>query len=127
MNNLKCSSLLCALLLVFSPAPGAASKTPPPKAPVVSPLMDAMAAEMTRAQELLAKAAVEGQPAPYFISYTAHEVENLGITAQHGAIQDSSSGHRRSADILLRIGDAKLDNTHGAPDRDPHHSPAAGR
>jgi predicted Zn-dependent protease len=35
------------------------------------------------------------------------------IRAQYGAVVDSSANHLRVADIQVRVGDAKLDNTHG--------------
>ena len=59
-----------------------------------------------------AKPAAE-QPRPYFVSYSVADAETLNITAQYGAIAQSTSNHRRTADVQVRLGSAALDNTHG--------------
>jgi TldD protein len=95
-----------------------------------SPLMDAMAAELHRAMAGLAasstgaaapaapSAASDRQP-PYFISYTAHDRYSIAIAAQQGALLISTAQHARTGDIVVRIGDRTLDNTHG------EHRPSA--
>ena len=50
---------------------------------------------------------------PYFISYSISDASSLSIRAQYGALADSNVGHVRVADVQVRIGDPKLDNTHG--------------
>ncbi len=50
---------------------------------------------------------------PYFISYSVSDATSVTIRAQYGALADSSSNHMRMADVQVRIGDPKLDNTHG--------------
>ena len=50
---------------------------------------------------------------PYFLSYSVADAETLNITAQYGAIAQSSSNHTRTADVQVRLGTPDLDNTHG--------------
>jgi predicted Zn-dependent protease len=118
MTSRKTLLLSLALSLLISPSlfaapPAADSGATKAASAAASPLMETMAAEMNRALAALQKGAQENQPAPYYISYLAHDSAQLNIVAEHGAILRSSSGHRRSADITLRVGDAKVDNTHG--------------
>ena len=102
-----------ALLLVFS---FAAHGQKAANAPV---LLDAMNAELQRAFSALAKPAGaapaenEKQPPPYFISYSVHDTNRVGIGAQFGALTMSSGSHERTADVQVRVGSPKLDNTHG--------------
>lgn len=87
-----------------------------------SPLMDSMAAELDRAMTSLGKGAQPNQQPPYYISYDAHDVTRLSILAQQGAILSSDENHQRTADITVRVGDAKVDNTHGAHRASALHS-----
>jgi predicted Zn-dependent protease len=57
---------------------------------------------------------------PYFISYSITDASQVSMSAQYGALTDSSTNHTRSGDVVVRIGDATLDNTHGT-----HHSSAS--
>jgi TldD protein len=50
---------------------------------------------------------------PYFLSYSVSEASYVAIRAQYGALADSSAGRIRMADVQVRVGDPKLDNTHG--------------
>ena len=50
---------------------------------------------------------------PYFLSYSVSDASTVSIRAQFGALVDSSANHMRIADVQVRLGDAKLDNTHG--------------
>ncbi len=50
---------------------------------------------------------------PYFLSYTVRDAGGVTIRAQFGALVSSEANHVRSADVQVRLGDAKLDNTHG--------------
>ncbi|MFZ0340227.1 MAG: peptidase U62, partial [Terracidiphilus sp.] len=79
-------------------------------------LLDAMNAELHRAFTSLSKSAVAGddkQPPPYFISYSVHDTSMLTISAQYGALTTSSGSEERMADVQVRVGSPKLDNTHG--------------
>ena len=50
---------------------------------------------------------------PYFLSYTVRDTSFVSIRAMYGALAESSAGHTRTADVQVRVGDPKLDNTHG--------------
>jgi TldD protein len=78
-----------------------------------SSLLNAMNAELSRATSDLGKDAKDGQQPPYYLSYYAHEVYSVSITAQQGALIGSDNTHSRVVDVVVRVGDAKLDNTHG--------------
>ncbi len=72
-------------------------------------LLSAMRAELERALRGLAKA----DPKPYFISYSAYDQETTALDASLGAIMSSRTGRARTADVIVRVGDQQLDNTHG--------------
>jgi predicted Zn-dependent protease len=50
---------------------------------------------------------------PYFLSYSVSDVSAVSIRAQFGALVDSLANHVRVADVQVRLGSPKLDNTHG--------------
>jgi len=79
-------------------------------------LLDAMTTELHRAFTSLGKAAAaadDKQIPPYFLSYSVSDASYVGIRAQYGALVDSSANRVRVADVQVRLGDPKLDNTHG--------------
>jgi TldD protein len=79
-------------------------------------LLDAMTTELHRAFTSLSKASAAGddkQLPPYFLSYSVSDASAVMIRAQYGAIVVSSANHMRVADVQVRLGDPKLDNTHG--------------
>jgi TldD protein len=79
-------------------------------------LLDAMTSELNRAFTSLNKpaaAASDKLVAPYFLSYSVSDSNFVTIRAQYGALVDSSTGRTRVADVQVRVGDPKLDNTHG--------------
>jgi predicted Zn-dependent protease len=73
-----------------------------------------MTTELNRAFTSLGKQESGKQLPPYFLSYSVSDAGAVAIRAQAGALIDSSANHARIADVQLRIGDPKLDNTHGA-------------
>jgi TldD protein len=77
------------------------------------PVLDAMSAELTRATNSLGKDAKDDQQTPYYLSYATHDVSTISLTAQQGALIGDDNSHARVADIVIRVGDPKLDNTHG--------------
>jgi TldD protein len=92
------------------------------KAPALPPLLDTMTTELTRAMADLGKPGLDKatdakptdkQPPPYFLSYSVADATSLSIRAQYGALVDSSNGHQRVVDVQVRVGEPKLDNTHG--------------
>jgi TldD protein len=83
-----------------------------------SVLLDTMTGELQRAFTSLGKPGPNQKDAdkliaPYFVSYSVADATSVTIRAQYGAISDSTSNHQRIADVQVRIGDPKLDNTHG--------------
>lgn len=63
-------------------------------------------------------AAASGKPAndrqpPYYMSYAAHDRYAVTIVAEQGALLGADSQHTRQADIVVRVGEPSLDNTHG--------------
>lgn len=77
-----------------------------------------MTAELHRAFTSLgkpdpARPDADKQLPPYFLSYSVSDASEMAIRAQYGALVDSSSSHERVADVQVRMGDPKLDNTHG--------------
>jgi len=76
-------------------------------------LLDAMTAELQRAFTSLGKQGDAKQLPPYFLSYAVSDSSFVSIRAQFGALVDSSANHQRVADIQVRFGEPKLDNTHG--------------
>ena len=117
---------LCAAFSAFillTPATARAQKQP--ASPV---LLDAMTTELNRAFTSLgraeaglgkadggkaAAAADDKQLPPYFLSYSVSDASFVAIRAQFGALVDSSANRMRVADVQVRLGDPKLDNTHG--------------
>jgi TldD protein len=90
-----------------------------PSAPAQQPapvLLDAMTAELQRAFTSLGHNAAspdDKQLPPYFLSYSVSDASAVMIRAQYGALVSSTSNHQRVADVQVRLGSPKLDNTHG--------------
>jgi len=76
-------------------------------------LLDAMTTELHRAFTSLGKQGDDKQLPPYFLSYSVSDAGFVAISAQYGALMGSSANHVRVADVQVRLGDPKLDNTHG--------------
>ncbi len=73
-----------------------------------------MTDELHRAFTALGKQGDDKQVPPYFLSYSVGDAEIVSIRAQYGALVDSSSNRARVVDVQVRLGDPKLDNTHGS-------------
>ena len=84
-----------------------------PKSAGTPILLNAMTTELNRAFTSLGKQESGQQLPPYFLSYSVSDAGAVVIRAQAGALVDSSTNRVRIADVQLRIGDPKLDNTHG--------------
>src|ERR1035437_5142424 len=107
-------SVVCAGLGVLAAALPAAAGAQQAATPV---LLDAMTTELHRALTSLGKFSAADdtkQLPPYFLSYSVSDADVVSIRAQYGAVVDSSATRVRVADVQVRLGDAKLDNTHGA-------------
>jgi predicted Zn-dependent protease len=76
-------------------------------------VLDAMTTELNRAFTSLGKQGDDKQLPPYFLSYSVSDASVAMIGAQFGALVNSSEAHVRVADVQVRIGEPKLDNTHG--------------
>lgn len=77
-------------------------------------LVSAMVTELHRAMSSLGSSAPDAaQPKPYFISYSVADADSVVLAAQFGAIVSTNQGHRRYADVQVRIGTPAEDNTHG--------------
>ena len=97
--------------LILAIGLSSASWAQKPAAPV---LLDAMQGELDRAFHALGHAPGNSkQVPPYFMSYAVSDSDAVSIRAQFGSIVDSSARRARVADIQIRLGDPKLDNTHG--------------
>ncbi|MGA3263508.1 MAG: metallopeptidase TldD-related protein [Terracidiphilus sp.] len=83
----------------------------PSTAPPV--LLDAMTTELHRAFTSLGKQGDEKQLPPYFLSYSVNDGSAVFISAQFGALVSSTAFSARVAGVQVRLGDSKLDNTHG--------------
>ena len=90
---------LCALILLFG--------TGYAMGQAVSPVLQAMSAELTRSMEKF-----KTQPVPpYFLSYEILDTHGFDITGAFGKLTASQENHHRQLDIDLRVGDYAMDNT----------------
>jgi TldD protein len=105
-------ALVAGLALATAlPAPAAAQQAGPA-------LLEVMTTELHRAftslgKQGLGKQGDEKQLPPYFLSYSVSDASAVSITAQFGGLVSSTANHMRQADVQVRLGEAKLDNTHG--------------
>jgi predicted Zn-dependent protease len=103
-------TVLVALTLALPMAACAQQQNDPP-------LLNAMTAELHRAFTSLGRATGktgdEKQLPPYFLSYSVSDASAVMIRAQYGALSGSMANHERVADVQIRLGEPKLDNTHG--------------
>lgn len=105
------AAALAALAIFSAAAPVARGQG------VQSPLLDAMTSELHRAFNSLGRqsgqAATDKQLPPYFISYTVTDDSVAVVRAEFGGLANSLVTRARMADVQVRVGSAKLDNTHG--------------
>lgn len=99
-----------AALLATTLSIGASAQQKPVGTPV---LLDAMTTELNRAFTSLGKQGDDKQLPPYFLSYAVSDASMAMVQAQYGALVNSAANHIRVADVQVRLGDPKLDNTHG--------------
>ncbi len=76
-------------------------------APVMGPLQQQLQASMAELKK-------QDQP-PYFMSYQVIDRHQVMITAQAGALLESSENRGRTLDVDLRVGDYARDNSHPLP------------
>ena len=65
--------------------------------------------ELQRARTELGKLT----PSPHFISYTIYDEQQSFAYGMNGTLASSTTGRKRTADVILRVGSAALDNAHG--------------
>jgi predicted Zn-dependent protease len=106
-NRAGIRAVFSVMALILSVAAGAQQSATPP-------LLDAMTTELNRAFTSLGKQGDAKQLPPYFLSYSVSDASAVTIGAQYGALVSSASNHVRVADVHVRLGEPKLDNTHGA-------------
>jgi TldD protein len=118
-------AVIAALALALPVAAGAQQQTAAAAHPAnenlsagIPVLLDALTTELHRAFSLLGKQGAGNQESdkqlpPYFLSYSVSDTSSVEIQALFGGLVSSSANHLRVADVQVRIGDAKLDNTHG--------------
>ena len=107
VNSAGFRALFTVFALALPVAAGAQKQAAPP-------LLDAMTTELNRAFTSLGKQGDAKQLPPYFLSYAVSDASAVTIGAQYGALVNSSANHARVADVQVRIGEPKLDNTHGS-------------
>src|SRR3974390_959769 len=111
----RAASCVLAAQLAFVPVLTSATEPENEKAPAGAtatapdPVLAVMQAELKRAKTDLAKS----DPAPYFLSYTVNDQDAIVIAGSYGGLLTDSAMKRRSADVVMRVGTAELDNTHG--------------
>jgi len=76
---------------------------------VVDPVMKVMQTELARATTDLGKT----DSAPYYMSYTVYDQNLVVLVGAYGSLLTDASLQRRQADVVMRVGTAALDNTHG--------------
>ena len=103
-RNRSLHQIFLPAILTFALAASAAG----PAASNSDTLLATMQKELARAKTDLAKT----DPAPYFISYTAYDQNEVQIVASYGAMIATAGGHHRTADVVMHVGTAALDNTH---------------
>jgi len=109
-TSMQSSRYISAAIAAFVLALPTVSHAQQPATPV---LLDAMTHELHRTFTSLGKQGDDKQLPPYFLSYSASDATAVTISAQFGALVNSSVNRVRVADVQVRIGDPKLDNTHG--------------
>jgi len=103
-------AMLLASQLTTLPCASAGSDTNRAAAAAAAdPILATMQTELNRAKTDLAKS----DPAPYFLSYTVYDQDQIMIAAAYGGLLTNSANKRRSADVTMRVGTPQLDNTHG--------------
>jgi len=94
-----------AIVLYCQPSAWAASATQEPH----DVLLTTMEKELHRAADHLGKL----NPAPYFISYTIYDEQISFASGFNGTLSSSATLRKRTADVIMRVGGAALDNAHG--------------
>ncbi len=108
------SSLLCIQPPAAAAAPHQQTKGKPPVGPAAAApssdlVLASMDKELQRAKVELGKLT----PSPYFISYTVYDEQQGFAYGMNGTLASSTTSRKRTADVVMRVGSAALDNAHG--------------
>jgi TldD protein len=107
MRNLTRASWLLGLIAILCSQPQAWASAPTPAKQDV--VLSSMERELQRAKGELGKLT----PAAYFISYTVHDQQISFAVGMNGSLVSSTTGRKRLADVIMRVGTPGLDNAHG--------------
>ena len=106
----QAASWVLAIQMAFLPlATVAGEKEKPASKAASDPVLDVLQTELTRAKTSLSK----NDPAPYYLSYTVYDQDQIVIAGAYGGLLTDTDGRRRSVDVTMRVGAPELDNTHG--------------
>jgi TldD protein len=103
MRRLQYWTFICAFLVA-----GAVPVASVYSATSSDVLLETMQRELHRAAEALGKT----DPGVYYLSYAVSDAMTATIVGTTGSLIVSSEGHRRQADVMMRVGTSALDNTH---------------
>jgi TldD protein len=109
LNMRRLASLVLAAQLVGLPGLAAGERDKPAAKGLPDAMLQTMQAELNRAKTDLAKS----DPAPYFLSYTVYDQDQIFIAGAYGALLSDTAVKRRNTDVTMRVGTSELDNTHG--------------
>ena len=108
-----------------APAPAQPPAAPAPAPPAAAPaaaqaaavagggdrrlvVLDALKQELGRSRE---KLKLTGEDPPYFVRYLLREYDDYDMAARFGAVLEDSYQNVRQANVEVRVGDYKFDNT----------------
>ncbi len=109
------ASLTALALIAAVPAAAPAQQQDKSQSAGTPVLMEVMTTELHRAFDSLGKQGPQSdkQLPPYFLSYAVSDASMVSITAQFGGLTSSAANRIREADVQVRLGEPRLDNTHG--------------
>ena len=99
---------LCLLAISLLSGPLAAGPTAPAATDHRLALLRALKSEIHRSQD---KLTLPGEDGPYFIRYLVREYDDYDLVARFGALLEDSHQHVRQANVEVRVGSYKFDNT----------------
>src|SRR5579863_8753639 len=108
-RRVACFALAAQLVWLPGLAAGEKDKPAAKAAPAGDAMLQVMQGELNRAKTDLAKS----DPAPYFLSYTVYDQDQIFIAGAYGALLSDTTSKRRNTDVTMRVGTPELDNTHG--------------
>ena len=104
-----CFALAAQLISLPGLAAAGEEKDKPAAKGSADAMLQVMQGELNRAKTDLAKS----DPAPYFLSYTVYDQDQIFIAGAYGALLSDTAVKRRNTDVTMRVGTPELDNTHG--------------